>query len=42
MLEDERKHGHQAQDAGGQDFPEPVKRIMSQVAKLMTETSYRV
>ncbi|MCZ6829095.1 MAG: 2-polyprenyl-3-methyl-6-methoxy-1,4-benzoquinone monooxygenase [Gammaproteobacteria bacterium] len=42
MLSDERKHGDQALDAGGQDFPEPVKRIMSLVAKLMTETSYRV
>jgi ubiquinone biosynthesis monooxygenase Coq7 len=42
MLDDERRHGHQALDAGGQDFPEPVKRIMGQVAKLMTETTYRV
>ncbi len=42
MLDDERKHGHQALAAGGEDLPEPVKRIMSQVAKLMTETSYRV
>jgi ubiquinone biosynthesis monooxygenase Coq7 len=42
MLSDERRHGDQALDAGGQDFPEPVKRIMSQVAKIMTESSYRV
>ena len=42
MLSDERVHGDQALDAGGQDFPEPVKRIMSEVAKIMTESSYRV
>ncbi len=42
MLSDERQHGHQALDAGGEDFPEPVKRIMSRVARLMTETTYRV
>lgn len=41
MLSDERQHGDQALDAGGQDFPKPVKDIMSQISKLMTHSSYR-
>ena len=42
MLEDERRHGHQALDAGGEDFPKAVKDLMSRVAKVMTATSYRM
>ena len=42
MLEDERRHGETALEAGGQAFPEPVKKVMAQVAKLMTTSSYRV
>jgi ubiquinone biosynthesis monooxygenase Coq7 len=42
MLEDERRHGEAALDAGGQDFPEPVKQAMARIAKLMTESSYRI
>ena len=42
MLEDERRHGETALEAGGEDFPESVKRAMAEVAKLMTESSYRV
>ena len=42
MLIDERQHGHQALDAGGENFPKPVKRIMSTLAKVMTESTYRV
>lgn len=42
MLEDERRHGEAALSAGGEEFPEPVKRAMAHIAKLMTESSYRV
>lgn len=42
MLIDERKHQHAALDAGGYNFPAPVKAAMSIVAKAMTKTSYRV
>jgi len=42
MLIDEEKHGHAALDAGGVEFPKPVKTIMTGVSKLMTESSYRV
>jgi len=42
MLEDEQRHGEQALEAGGKNFPQPVKRAMSAVAKLMTSSSYRV
>jgi ubiquinone biosynthesis monooxygenase Coq7 len=42
MLEDERRHGETALEAGGEDFPEPVKRAMARVSKLMTNSSYRV
>ncbi len=42
MLEDERRHGEAALDAGGENFPEPVKRAMAEVSKLMTRSSYRV
>jgi ubiquinone biosynthesis monooxygenase Coq7 len=42
MLEDEQRHGDKALEAGGTDFPRPVKEAMSAVSKLMTETSYRI
>ena len=42
MLEDEQHHGAQALEAGGEDFPEPVKRAMSSLSRLMTETTYRI
>ena len=42
MLEDERRHGETALAAGGEDFPEPVKRAMARISKLMTNSSYRV
>jgi ubiquinone biosynthesis monooxygenase Coq7 len=41
MLEDEQRHGEKALEAGGTDFPKPVKDAMSFVSKLMTRTSYR-
>jgi ubiquinone biosynthesis monooxygenase Coq7 len=41
MLEDEQRHGEKALEAGGTDFPKPVKDAMSFVSRLMTRTSYR-
>lgn len=42
MLEDEDKHAQSALAAGGYDFPRPVKKLMSVVSKVMTESSYRI
>lgn len=42
MLADEERHGHSALEAGGRDFPAPVKDAMSTVSRLMTGASYRV
>lgn len=42
MLEDEERHGENALAAGGQDFPQPVKDVMSVVAQVMTRSSYWV
>jgi ubiquinone biosynthesis monooxygenase Coq7 len=42
MLEDEQRHGENALQAGGTDFPPPVKDAMSAVAKVMTRSSYRI
>ncbi|HTO56589.1 MAG TPA: 2-polyprenyl-3-methyl-6-methoxy-1,4-benzoquinone monooxygenase [Pseudomonadales bacterium] len=42
MRDDEARHGTAALDAGGADFPQPVKDAMTLVSTLMTATSYRV
>lgn len=42
MRADEARHGAQAMAAGGQRFPEPIKRAMAMVAGVMTALSYRV
>lgn len=42
MLEDEQRHGDQALQAGGAEFPRPVKDAMTSVSKLMTRASYRI
>ena len=42
MLEDEQRHGDRALDAGGTEFPKPVKDAMTAVSKVMTRTAYRV
>jgi ubiquinone biosynthesis monooxygenase Coq7 len=42
MHADEARHGEDAIARGGAEFPEPVKRAMSLVSKLMTETTYRI
>jgi ubiquinone biosynthesis monooxygenase Coq7 len=40
MLADEERHGENALNAGGSEFPRPVKDLMTQVSKVMTESSY--
>ena len=42
MLEDEERHGDRAMQAGGANFPRPVKNAMTAVSRLMTATSYRL
>ena len=42
MLEDEARHATMALDAGGYNFPTPVKLLMTLVSKAMTTASYRV
>ena len=42
MLEDEQRHGENALDAGGTEFPSPVKDAMTTVSQVMTRTSYRI
>jgi ubiquinone biosynthesis monooxygenase Coq7 len=42
MLIDEKAHGTKALQAGGVEFPKPVKRLMSALSKVMTTTSYRL
>lgn len=42
MRRDEERHGHEAEQAGGQPLPAPVRGLMRQVAKLMKFGAYRV
>lgn len=42
MLEDEARHATTALEAGGLDFPAPVKSVMTLVSKAMTKASYRI
>ncbi|MEP4149567.1 MAG: 2-polyprenyl-3-methyl-6-methoxy-1,4-benzoquinone monooxygenase [Halioglobus sp.] len=42
MLEDEERHGTNALEAGGKDFPKSVKDAMTAVSGLMTGSSYRI
>ena len=42
MLEDEARHQQTALDAGGREFPTPVKMGMKLMSKAMTTTTYRM
>lgn len=42
MLEDEARHSHVAQQAGGVSFPTPVKKAMTLVSRVMTRTSRHI
>ena len=40
MLSDEERHGEEALSHGGQEFPRPIKDVMSLASKVMTKTTY--
>lgn len=42
MRDDEARHAAMAKRAGAATLPEPVKKLMKTVAKVMTTTAYRV
>ena len=42
MIDDEERHGNNAYAAGGVQFPQPVKQMMSMMSKLMTESTFRL
>ncbi|MET0377602.1 MAG: 2-polyprenyl-3-methyl-6-methoxy-1,4-benzoquinone monooxygenase [Spongiibacteraceae bacterium] len=42
MLVDEKHHGTKALEAGGVDFPRWVKRAMTQMSRVMTNSTYYV
>jgi len=42
MLEDEARHKQSALEAGGTQFPAPVKLGMSLMSKIMTKTTYHI
>ncbi len=42
MRIDEIEHGQAALDAGGMPLPDPVKKLMGIVSKLMTSTAYKI
>ncbi|WP_196157023.1 2-polyprenyl-3-methyl-6-methoxy-1,4-benzoquinone monooxygenase [Reinekea sp. G2M2-21] len=42
MLEDEQRHATNALEAGGVDFPQPVKQVMTLISKAMTKSTYHL
>jgi len=40
MLNDEERHGAEALKHGGEEFPRPVKDVMTMASQLMTRTTY--
>ncbi|MFU8817248.1 MAG: 2-polyprenyl-3-methyl-6-methoxy-1,4-benzoquinone monooxygenase [Pseudomonadales bacterium] len=42
MREDEARHGSEALSRGGAEFPAPLKRAMTLLSRIMTESTYRV
>ena len=40
MLTDEERHGEEALQHGGEEFPRPVKDAMTLASQLMTKTTY--
>ena len=42
MHEEEARHGADALEMGGAEFPAPVKQAMTLLSRVMTETTYRV
>lgn len=41
MREDEARHGAAALEMGGEEFPPPVKALMTMVSGVMTRTTYK-
>ena len=42
MHEEEARHGSDALEMGGEEFPQPVKQAMTLLSRVMTETTYRI
>ncbi len=42
MLEDEERHGAEALENGGEEFPRPIKDAMTAASQLMTRSTYWV
>lgn len=42
MLEDEAAHATHALEAGGVDFPPPVKKAMTLLSRVMTKTTFHI
>ena len=42
MLNDEERHGAEALEHGGEEFPRPVKDLMTLASQLMTRTTYGI
>lgn len=40
MLTDEERHGEEALEHGGEEFPQPVKDVMTLASQVMTRTTY--
>lgn len=40
MLTDEERHGEEALEHGGEEFPRPIKDVMSLASQVMTRTTY--
>jgi len=42
MKEDEMRHAMNAHKAGAAELPQPVKKLMGLVSKVMTLSAYRI
>lgn len=42
MIDDERKHGESAKNAGGAELPLPIKHAMSLMSVVMKKTTYKL
>jgi ubiquinone biosynthesis monooxygenase Coq7 len=42
MLDDEAKHATAAIDAGGYEFPAPIRFAMTGLSKVMTKSVYKI
>ena len=40
MLSDEERHGEEALDHGGEEFPKPIKDVVTVASQVMTRTTY--